>query len=345
MPGLARFAKAGRARGKAFYCHTGRTAQEIASMRANPNISQKQHELAVFGRFIEAYPSFSVQVEYRPASEEPADVLAKLKNGAQIGFQLGEWLDPSQTAIAKRKAKLRTALERVLSAPSPEEPRNLAFVAIEVKSKTFHDKDAGQFKDEFSRLISNVDHDCPGCWAMTEFAAYPTLQKYVLSVLFCPRYSHHQTIIGERLDIAWSDPETRELLENFNEDAKAWVKAQGPSISRSVQAPCWIHFASDGGAFSSETAVQALTTIISKKISHYGRPCRDIRLIIYYDEAVIYNSPYHGPSYESFEDVARAAAGFLAKRAQLPFRKVYLLNALSPGPEAFEVWPTLVKCE
>jgi hypothetical protein len=315
-------------------------------MRADPNMSQKQHELAVFGRFVEAYRSLGVQVEYGPASEEPADILAKLKNGAEIGFQLGEWLDPSQAATAKRKARLRTALQRVLSAFSPEEPRNLAFVAIEVKGTTFQDKDADEFKNEFSRLISEVDHDCQDCWAMMEFAAYPTLQKYFLSVLFSPRDSRQQRMIGERLDKAWSDLETRDLLEHFHEDAKAWVEAQGLNISYTVQAPCWIQFATDGGAYSSENAVQALTRIISKKISHYGRSnTRDIRLIIYYDEAAIYNSPYHDLKYERFEEVAQEATRILAKKALLPFTKIYLLNALSPGPEAFEVCPTLAKCE
>ena len=63
------------------------------------------------------------------------------------------------------------------------------------------------------------------------------------------------------------------------------------------------------------------------------------------DEAAIYNSPYHDLKYEKFGEVAQEAARFLAKKALLPFTKIYLLNALSPGPEAFEVWPTLAKCE
>ncbi len=327
-------------------CHAAKTAYESGCMRTDPNLSQKQHELAVFRRFVEAYRSFGVQVEYQPASEEPADILAKLENGDEIGFQLGEWLEPSQAATAKRKEKLRTALQKVLSASSPEEPRNLACVAIEVKGTTFQDKDADEFKNDFSRLISEVDQGCQDCWAMTEFSAYPTLQKYVLSVLFSPRGSYRERIIGENLDKAWSDLETRRLLLQFHEDAKTWAEAQGLNISHDVQAPRWIQFATDGGASSSENAIQALTRIIGKKISHYGKSeSRDIRLVIYYDEAVLYNSPYHDQKYERFEDVAQEAARFLAKKTFLPFTKIYLLNALSPGPKAFEVWPALAKCE
>lgn len=315
-------------------------------MRTDPNPSQKQHELAVFGRFVEAYRSFGAQVEYGPASEEPADILAKLKNGGEIGFQLGEWIDPSQTATAKRKEKLRTALQGVLSAFSTQEPRNLACVAIEVKGATFQDKDADEFKSEFSRLIAEIDQDCQDCRAMTEFDAYPTLQKYVLSALFLPRGSYRERVIGERLDKARSDPEMHRLLHQFHEEAKAWAEAQGLNISYDVQARSWIQFPADGGASSSENAIQVLTGIISKKISHYGRSeSRDIRLVIYYDEAVLYNSPYHDQKYERFEDVAQEAARFLAMKPLLPFTKIYLLNALSPGPEAFEVWPALAKCE
>jgi hypothetical protein len=241
-----------------------KTAYERGSMRTDANLSQKQRELAVFGRFVEAYRSFGAQVEYEPASEEPADILAKLKNGAEIGFQLGEWLEPSQTATAKRKEKLRTALQEVLWASSPEEPRNLACVAIEVNGTTFQDKDAYEFKNEFSRLISEVDYDCHDCWAMMEFAAYPTLQKYVLSVLFLPRGSYQERIICEHLDKAWSDLETRRLLQQFHEHAKTWAEAQGLNISHDVQAPRWIQFATDGGAYSSENAIQALTRIIAR---------------------------------------------------------------------------------
>lgn len=315
-------------------------------MRTDPNPSQKQHELAVFGRFVEAYRSFGAEVEYEPASEEPADILAKLKNGGEIGFQLGEWLEPSQAATAKRKERLRTALQEVLSASSPEEPRNLACVAIEVKGTTFQDKDADEFKNEFSRLVAKVDQDCRDCWAMMEFAAYPTLQKYILSVLFSPRGSYQERVIGERLDKAWSDLETRRLLQQSHEEAKAWTEELGLNISGDVQAPRWIQFVVEGGASSSETAIQALAKIIRKKISHYGRSgSRDIRLVIYYDEAVLYNSPYYDQKYETFEDVAQEAARLLATKPLLPFTKIYLLNALSPGPEAFEVWPTLAKCE
>jgi hypothetical protein len=63
-------------------------------------------------------------------------------------------------------------------------------------------------------------------------------------------------------------------------------KQQGLNLdpSENAPAPSWIQFPTDGGAYSSESAVQALTSIISKKISHYGRSeSSDLRLVIYYD--------------------------------------------------------------
>ncbi len=279
--------------------------------------------------------------------------MAKLKNGGEIGFQLGEWLDPLQTATAKRKEKLRTALQGVLSAFSTQEPRNLACVAIEVKGTTFQDKDADEFKNEFGRLAADIDRNCSELFEHgnyylppTEFTAYPTLQKYVLSALFFSRGSCQERVISVALDRALSDPEIRSFPHQSPGEIRARAEAQGLNISHDAQAPSWIQFPADGCAYSSENAIQALTRIISKKIRRYGRSeSRDIRLVIYHDEAVLYNTPYHDQKFETFEDVAQEAARLLAAKPLPPFTKIYLLNALSPGPEVFELWPILAKCE
>ncbi len=322
-------------------------------MRTDSDPNQKQHELAVFRCFIDAYPSFGDRMEaYGPAPKEPADVLAKLKNGGEIGFQLGEWLEPLQAATAKRKEKLRSALQRVFSASSIPEPSNFAYVMIQVKEVRFRDKDMDVFKNEFGRLTAKIDRNCSelfehgNCYLpLTEFAEYPTLQKYVRSALFLPRDSYQERAIGEAIERAWSDPDSQGLLRQFHEDVKVWAEAQGVNILREAQAPSWTKFPADGGAYSSENAVRALKNIFDKKICHYGKSeSSDIRLLIYYDDAVLYNSPYHDLAYETFESMAREAARFLATKTPIPFTKVYLVNALSPGPEVFEVWPTLAKC-
>ena len=62
----------------------------------------------------------------------------------------------------------------------------------------------------------------------------------------------------------------------------------------------------------------------------------------YYGQAAAYNTPYIGMDTREFADVAALAAH--AVRGQTAFEKIYLLNALEPGLEAFEIFPACVRC-
>jgi hypothetical protein len=82
--------------------------------------------------------------------------------------------------------------------------------------------------------------------------------------------------------------------------------------------------------------------ILEQKIRRYGRFTRPTRLIIYYGRAVAYNTPYLGIETREFADLAALAAEVVC--GQNAFERIYLLNALEPGLEAFEIYPTLTRC-
>jgi hypothetical protein len=58
--------------------------------------------------------------------------------------------------------------------------------------------------------------------------------------------------------------------------------------------------------------------------------------------AVAYNTPYVGVATREFAEVAALAANMVS--GQTMFEKIYLLNALEPGLEAFEIFPACMRC-
>ena len=90
------------------------------------------------------------------------------------------------------------------------------------------------------------------------------------------------------------------------------------------------------------TVSRASGAILAQKTTHYGAFTRPTRLIIYYGQAAAYNTPYIGMETREFADVAALAAH--AVRGQTALEKIYLLNALEPGLEAFEIFPACVWC-
>jgi hypothetical protein len=101
----------------------------------------------------------------------------------------------------------------------------------------------------------------------------------------------------------------------------------------------WITFKPLGGSYRPETAIEALNSITERKVTRYGSfGKRRMRLVIYYNKAWAYNTPYLGVNTRNFADVAKITAAKLAGK-RIRFERVYLLSTLRPGPEAFEIFP------
>lgn len=88
----------------------------------------------------------------------------------------------------------------------------------------------------------------------------------------------------------------------------------------------WIFVEARGGSYSPETVLRAL---LDQKIN-------PTRLIVFCGKAVAYNTPYLGIETREFADVVALAAA--AVHGQNAFEKIYLLNTLEPGLEAFEMF-------
>jgi hypothetical protein len=104
----------------------------------------------------------------------------------------------------------------------------------------------------------------------------------------------------------------------------------------------WIFLELPGGSYSPDTALGALADILKQKVSRYGRFSRPTRLVIHYGRAMAYNTPYLGVDARDFADVAALAADVV--RGQTAYDRIYLLNALEPGLEAYEISPGCVRC-
>jgi hypothetical protein len=105
----------------------------------------------------------------------------------------------------------------------------------------------------------------------------------------------------------------------------------------------WIFIELPGGAYSPHTALNALASVLQSKIDRYGGLSQPVRLLVYYGKAIAYNTPWRGPEFREFRDVAEAAASIV--RGQSLFEKIYLLKALEPGLEAYEIFPEFVNCQ
>lgn len=175
----------------------------------------------------------------------------------------------------------------------------------------FNPKDAQAFLEELLALITNVDTTwpenpgwhSPQGYNCVEFDSYPMLKRYLRAVYFDPR-----VIAGQR---------------------REWPSGVS-----------WIAVEQGGGWYDPQVAIDALTQCLRAK-SKYGLGSTDVRLIEYYDQALIYNTPYRGVKHRTFRDVASHVAEQL-REMSIPFTSVYLLHV--PLREAFEIYPELRSC-
>ncbi len=275
-----------------------------------------EEERAVFNAFLAAYPSFASSIkEVRQPDDQFPDVTVILMDGGEIDFELGEWLHGVQMAAAKRREQLVASIEEAIGPHGPNPSRHFRAVMLTPldSAPALTAAHKNDFKAALGALIEDTEQRWPGdgLWqspqgrVCRDLGAYPPLDKYLLAVHFDPL-----VVRGE---------------------PRPWRSGQP-----------WIVNELPGGAYSAENALGALVDILTQKITHYGRFSRPTRLVIYYGKAAVYNTPYRGIEMREFKDVAVHAAD--AVRDQEAFEKIYLLSALEPGPEVYEIYPACARC-
>lgn len=281
---------------------------------------QAAEELGIFQAFLNASPSLAREIIdiAQPCQPFP-DVTVKLRAESEVDFELVEWLHRQQTQEAKRVESLEASLLDALGeqGPNPSDHFRCVMLALRGDAKRFDPRDGSGFRSELFSLITETDQRwlverywrSPQGRLCRDFRSHPRLAKYLKSVRFWP------SRVGNR-------------------DADPWPAGQD-----------WIFFKLRGGFYSPGTAFRALLDAVEKKQNHYGNlGGRHVCLLVYYAQAVQYNTPYYGTETRGFKDVAAAAGEVLAGKC-LIFEKIYLLQALEPDLQAFEVYPDFLKCQ
>ena len=283
------------------------------------NAKQSAYEHSIFGMFLRAHPSFASTVvlpPHQPAADFP-DVIVSLIDGSQVDFELGEWVHEEQIGQGKRREQVVSTIERAIGEQGKNTSDHFRSVMLELRPdcQQLKSADMERFSAEFWGLIEETERRWPNepFWHdprgrhVRKFSSYPTLARYLSTVVFDP------------------------LLAG-----QTWRKTYPVDLP-------WIYVDSPGGAYSSSTALGALRTILQSKIAHYGRLSRTTDLIVYFNQAIVYNTSWYGPAVRGFGDVAAAAAHMVVGQSR--FNRIYLLCAVEPQPEAYEIFPSLAKCE
>ena len=271
-------------------------------------------EKVIFEAFLAAHPSFAKKIkEVSQPDDEFPDVIVRLTDDAELDFELGEWLDGPQMAEATRYERLAEAIRDAIGPQGSNPSRHFRAVMLSPREGVgkFDPADRDGFGAQLWALVEETDHRWPAerFWHSPQGRVLQKmggyLEKYLRSVHFYPLI-----VRGE------------------------------PRLRPSGQPRIFVE--PRGGSYSPETALQAVTGILEHKIQRYGRFTRPTRLIIYYGKAIAYNTPYIGVETREFSDVAARSAEVV--HGQNAFEKIYLLSALQPGLEAFEIYPTLTRC-
>jgi hypothetical protein len=146
-------------------------------------------------------------------------------------------------------------------------------------------------------------HDPQGYEAQTEYLKnFPHLSKYLAAIRFFPRQWY------------------------FGWPPNGYVSKRTWSRDRN-----WITFPARGGWYSEDTMVQPLLKLLAQKQKHYGH-CgtgfERLCLVVYYNLAVLYNSPIKTLN-STFEDAVQVAKQFIGDPK--PFDDIFLFLAINDG--------------
>jgi hypothetical protein len=281
-------------------------------------MNKRFHERAIFSAFLTAAPSFadeSVVVWRQPDDERDfPDIISTATSGALIGVELGEWLNQKEMTAAKGLERLHHSVLQAIGEQGPNRTENILFVWLHPKPKArIRPADSAAFRSELFSCIWN----CDGRWsserywqspqgarvAGADLTAYPTLGRYLNGIRMFPRARYH----GWPPDGAIEKEQWAEGID-------------------------WITFPARGGPFSEDTMLQPLLQLLSDKTEHYageGTGFSRLYLVVYYNQAVLYNSPAETPRF-GFEDAVVRACEFLEGDPD-PFDAIFLFIAVDGG--------------
>ena len=273
-------------------------------------MGSRAQERAIFEAFLKIEPKFAgeeIANWAQPTDEkEFPDVICMSKSGRRIGVELGEWLNEGEIQAAKSTERLQDSLLAAVGEQGPNNTENIYLVWLRPKARArIEPTDFGDFRHQLFACLGEFDRRWPAeqFWhsprshlvAGDELTPYPILARHLNGIRLFPR-----GVYGRKTKRQW--PEGID----------------------------WIKFPSRGGTFSKETMFRPLLQLLADKKEHYGATDFDhLSLVVYYNQALLYNSPVETPRF-GFQDVAAAAAQSLEGGAD-PFHSVYLFVAVDSG--------------
>jgi hypothetical protein len=267
-------------------------------------------EKTIFEAFTRTCPNFAGRKVKCEVGPDPPDYVCVDELGRRVGLELGEWLHEQQTRESKKQERLEESYCSVIKSEEENPPKNLGWVLLEAQPHLrLGEGDSEAFRAEIYQCVREVDdgwldspcREDPQGYLHTDFSKYPTLAKYLQGINFRPRRD-------------------AELVRGIG----------------------WISFPGRGGAYSPRDAVAALIELLRKKTNKYANVHREhslaeLYLVVYYDQALIHNTPYFGVGF-GLDEVAKIASEQVAENPG-PFQKLFLFNSTVPGEVVYQLWP------
>jgi hypothetical protein len=271
-----------------------------------------KEEKGIFEAFIATEADFAGEPVSWSAGKDPPDVLCETANGRKIGVELGEWLHESQT----ERVRAYEILEREL--------------ANEAVKQAFVD----WLKQYGVQLYPNQEIYQSKKGPKYRFPTKADRPKFK-SELF--------DLLGEFKERG--QPITKQVhLNDFLRFPKLRKFLTGLTVYPVGRAPRGIQFAAKCGSYSPEDARDAFIKVIRGKIAKHNyltlkkeQTLDELYLMVYYNQALMWNSPYEGVN--GGIDVVVEQAREQMNLDHGPFDKVFLFLAFEPGMKLFTLWP------
>ncbi len=268
----------------------------------------KQAEIEIFDALRHDHPEFEGDVVRWEAGPDPPDFIGTRRDGTRIGIELTEWLDGRQASASIRRTEAQYVVSEILKTKPPARPRNFSVVQVSLRDGArLTKRHLDTFRGEFFQLIAQLDANWEQLLSgyplpmWTDFSGYPTVAKYVSSLLF-----HTSPVIGRTLG--------------------HWI-IFGPTGG--AYTPRWAAKALLS-RIETKTRYRGLATT-------YG--LAELILVVHYGlKGILHNTPYTGLNFGLNEIVQEVTV--LLRKNHTTFQRVYLYFALNEGP-LIQVWPEL----
>lgn len=270
----------------------------------------RDKERAIFEAFHKIMPNFAGRpIEWEDGSDPP-DVICFDTEGKNIGVELAEWLNEEQMKASKLRERIEESFLKVIQSQNVAPPSNVGMIWLNTKPNIqLKESDAENFRNEIYAFIekansdssNNRDFDSPQGVSIQDFSGYLFLERYLEDLHFFSRVHFVEASLGIP----------------------------------------WIRFRNWGGAYIPNHAVDALLKIMDKKISkyqnlHQEQSLDELYLLIFYDQGVLYNTPFitHNSGFRQIVEIANQRANIHPG----VFQKIFLFNSVYPNQEVAELW-------